>query len=124
MKPLKVVVLCVAALAVGVGSGWRLAVAFHRPQFEHHGWSRSQFHGTYSIYAYGAANEDLEEKIKQVTDDSDSRAFAIPSIGSYHLYYYIPRRLTDAEDQTMREFATERLGHHDAEYAKAIEKKT
>lgn len=124
MKPIKVVVLCVAILAVGVGSGWCMAVAFHRPQFEHHGWFVSQYHGTYSIYAYGAANEDLEEKIRQITGDSDSRAFAIPSIANYKLYFYVPRSLTAEEDKVMREFADERLGYHEAEYAKAIEKKT
>jgi len=124
MKPLKVVALCVVVLAAGVFSGWRLALVFHRPQFEHHGWLVSQYHGTYSIYAYGAANEDIEEKIRQITGDSDARGFAIPSIGHYKLYLYVPRKLTEDEDKLLREFTSERLGHHEVEYARAIEKRT
>jgi hypothetical protein len=116
MKTLTIIITGVIFLAVGLIAGWRLAITCHQPRFEHHAWAVSQFSGTYSIYAYGAVNGELESKIREITGSFDARAFVIPHTGFYQLYYYIPNSLTQKEDRMMHEFVQERLGHYDLEY--------
>ena len=120
---LRLLFFTAVTLACGFAGGWFGAIAYHGPRFEHSGWFISQFHGSYSTFAFGATNADLESKIKELTGDDRARAFAVPSIGSYVIYYYAPQRLGGKQDEELRSYVEDRLGKHEADWGKANEKK-